>query len=1559
MSYVVMVYVNNGFKEYYLPAINNSDYSLIISKEVFSLQDDICLEMEIINGVWRFVKNKNYRIEDETRKVFFDKALESGKLIYLYNSTGVLISLLFMESKFNSVGMKKYLLNGQSTITIGNNVGNIVCYNLYTYISRTHATLNRSNNGWTITDQSSNGTFVNSTKINGTVQLKFGDVITIFGLKIVFLNNCIAVGNTFGELIISDTIEQYSIGKINREETVQQKRTKKKYFKRSPRNMELVMSDPIEIEGPPAAQKVKQRPLFMTIGPAFTMAIPMILGSVLAIFASKNGGGAYMYTGIITAFASAGLGVFWAITNINYTKKVEKEEQDVRYNSYGKYLIDKAEELKHVYEYNYNVLNNSYVSSRDCCTYNESNSALWNRNFNHEDFLFIRLGKGNIPFQAPIIIPKSKFELYPDELAQKPKMLLENYKTLFDVPVGIDVLKKNLIGIVGGINKIGAIQIVHNMIAQIAVNNCYTDVKLVFLCNCNNEEKEKQWSFTRWLPHVWSDDKKIRYVAFNKLDVSDVCYELAQIFRNRAENEKNDNDSIVRPHYVVFVEDMELLEGELLYKYLMEPKKEYGLTTVLMTEKYQDLPNMCEDIIQNDGVINAVYNVTESSACKQEITYDSVNVVSLDILARNLTGIEVNDGEVSSEIPNSLDFLDMYGISRLEELNVVERWTKNRTYDSMKALIGKKGGGTDCYLDIHEKYHGPHGLVAGTTGSGKSETLQTYMLSLAVSFSPDDIGFFIIDFKGGGMANLFSNLPHLIGQISNLSGNQVHRAMISIKSENLRRQRIFTENNVNNINNYTRLYKSGEAKTPVPHLFIIIDEFAELKREHPDFMKELISVAQVGRSLGVHLILATQKPSGTVDDNIWSNSKFRLCLRVQDRQDSNDMLHKPDAAYITQAGRCYLQVGNDEVYELFQSGYSGATYDESGESKMDIATMISLTGKQEIISSKLKKKLGSTGSKNKTQLDAVVDYLGVIARTNGYNANLQLWLPVLPTSLQIDKLKNYLRDTFDGQYKLMNSWNLKAYVGLYDDPENQAQEPVIIDFAEGGHHAILGTISTGKSTFLQTMIFSMINMYTPDWLNIYIMDFSNRALSCFANDAHVGGILYDSDIDTVGKFFNMLNKIMDERKILFEGTNYNQYVKVNGIKVPSIVVVIDNYAGFKEKTDGMYENSILRLSREGVGLGIFLCVTAAAFGSNDLPNRIGDNIKTSVALEMGDKLKMQEALRISHVDNMPEVDIKGRGLISIDGRILEFQTALSYVTDDDYARTELIKARCEELNSVWNGNYARKIPFIPEKPIWSEYENNDEYRNLIDNDMIPIGYNEIDASYYGINLRYAFTYLFSGRPKTGRKNLLKLAILGAKKMNAKIYIIDMKEKNFVKLSETVGATLVNDNESLYNCFADIYDLVIARNKIKNSMLEDGIEEDEIFRRMNQEQRIFIFIADMASFIESTYKLPSDMSIAPFVENITDKGYLHNLFFIGCNNTDDYLSIANKRIYANMSSHKMGVHLGGNIGQQKIFNFSNIAYTNQNKNMPVGMGLAANPLDNMISEKIIIPVVKGL
>lgn len=198
-----------------------------------------------------------------------------------------------------------------------------------------------------------------------------------------------------------------------------------------------------------------------------------------------------------------------------------------------------------------------------------------------------------------------------------------------------------------------------------------------------------------------------------------------------------------------------------------------------------------------------------------------------------------------------------------EDLDLDKRWSNSRIYESMAAPLGVNAKNDIISLNLHEKAHGPHGLVAGTTGSGKSEILQSYILSAATLFHPYEIGFVIIDFKGGGMVNQFKDLPHLIGAITNIDGKEIDRSLKSIKAELLKRQSLFAEANVNHIDKYIKLYKEGKVQIPLPHLVIVVDEFAELKAEQPEFMKELISAARIGRSLGIHLILATAETSRT------------------------------------------------------------------------------------------------------------------------------------------------------------------------------------------------------------------------------------------------------------------------------------------------------------------------------------------------------------------------------------------------------------------------------------------------------------------------------------------------------------------------------------------------------------------------------------------------------------------------------------------------------------------------------------------------------------------------
>lgn len=438
-----------------------------------------------------------------------------------------------------------------------------------------------------------------------------------------------------------------------------------------------------------------------------------------------------------------------------------------------------------------------------------------------------------------------------------------------------------------------------------------------------------------------------------------------------------------------------------------------------------------------------------------------MNLSEMDIFSRQLSNFKVRENASNAAIPDMLTFLDMYKTSRVEDLDMYHKWLENRTYESMRSLIGQKAGEQPVYLDIHEKYHGPHGLVAGTTGSGKSETLQTYILSLVLNYHPHEVAFILIDYKGGGMAQSFIGLPHLAGVITNLGGNQTTRALLSINAEIKRRQRTFNEYKIKHIDAYIELYRNGEAEEPMPHLLIIADEFAELKKEQPDFVRALVSAARVGRSLGINLILATQKPSGVVDDEIWSNTRFRICLRVADKQDSNEMLKRTDAAYITGTGRGFLQVGNDEIFDEFQSGWSGAPYTPevpfNDDSKAK-AVIIGLTGKPEAVKKKKKKK--GDNVKKFTQLDAMVQYAANLAEENHIKPLRQIWLPPLPGLFYLDDLEL----TWDEK-------QIKLPVGLADDPQNQRQFPVYLDFIRDGHLLICGSAGSGKTSLVQTILY--------------------------------------------------------------------------------------------------------------------------------------------------------------------------------------------------------------------------------------------------------------------------------------------------------------------------------------------------------------------------------------------------------------------------------------------------------------------------------------------------------
>lgn len=1668
MGILISVYTKEAFKEYIMPAIDNADYSISINKTYFSLQNDMRLDFEVIKGVWKIKPNQDYHIylaqcEIKEKTKLCDNSFFQ---IETFNKKKILLMVRDVQEVFSSY--RKFDVSRMGRITIGSGENNLIRYDIrydnQHIVSKEHAEIIRKGRDLVISCNGHNGLHINSKYVTGTQTLHFGDFINIYGLHMVFLKEILAIdiNNPMVEVKEKSLLPFVEV----EEEHIQKENCElppiKKMFHRSPRIIEKIEQEPLEIEEPPKEIKSQKRPLLMTIGPSFTMALPMLLGALLMIVSSKasgNSSGLFMYSGLIMSVSSASIGVLWGVLNIRYQKKTEIENENHRYEAYSDYLIKKTEAIKEKYIHNQTALNKMYPKAETCLSYNEDSVMLWNRNFSHEDFLCCRIGEGETNFQVDIQVPKEKFKLDRDELAERPEFIKNNYRTLTKVPILIDLLKYRLIGIVGGAEKKGAFDVSRIIATQIAVCNCYTDVKMIFIYDKDHSENQGEWDFAKWFPHVWAEDKKIRYIASNKLEASEVFYELTKIFRQRLENVSSVSSEkrfIPKPYFIMFLSDPSLIEEELIAKYVFDSSPEIGLSTIMLSENSEMLPNACEFIVENDSDFRGIYNVSSQKEERTKVNFDSVEKKQLEKFSRWMSNLEVQEIETGGEIPNTLTFFDMYNISKPADLKVTERWLKNRNYDNIRGLIGQKSGGVPCYLDVHEKYHGPHGLVAGTTGSGKSETLQTYMLSLAINYSPDDVGFFIIDYKGGGMANLFDGLPHLIGQISNLSGNQVYRAMVSIKSENRRRQKIFNEHGVNNINNYTKMYKNKEASVPIPHLFIIIDEFAELKREEPEFMKELVSVAQVGRSLGVHLILATQKPSGTVDDNIWSNSKFKLCLRVQDRQDSNDMLHKPDAAYITQAGRCYLQVGNDEVYELFQSGWSGAPYDENiEENNVEIAKMLSIDGKAEMTGAhaqnmrkeqvlllwieKLVKCLEKTSIQDKsrlsdllqekidwqdvvnefytvlehnqveyqrneynsirlknfisvyamasnlkgnlaeniikisveknvqlpkvqekTQLDAIKDYLQKTAIENGYRQVHRLWMPVLPGHIYLEDFEEFNRWSFkNGQWNEQRSWTFGIPIGMVDDPKNQSQMPLQFSFSKGGHHAIIGSVVSGKSTMMQTILYGLVSKYTPDYINVYALDFSSKMMHAFQGLAHFGGIMYEGDDEKISKFFNMMEHILDERKRIFKGGNYSQYVQVHGVKHPAIVIAIDNFSAFNEKTENKYEKVIVQLSKEGVGHGIYLLLSSSGFGMNEIPTRIAENIKTVLCLELPDKFAYADVLHEVHLEVLPEKGIKGRGLAYFGEHILEYQTALALKADDDYQRMEKISVMCTKMNQSWKGKKARQIPEIPSNPTWELFsELYDVQQAVHEPYFLPVGYNYENAEIYSIDLRKFYCYLITGLSKCGKKNYLKVMIESARLKQSKICLIDGVGV-LKKYANQSDIHYISNEEEMFAYFKEDFALeFLKRNAIKKQLLENDGDEEDLYLYTQKETPIFVFITNMKWFMNVLYSPQNIQSgLKEYMETILLKGRYHNIFFIGILNLDDKSVLSGYQSFLNFISYKEGIHFGGNVSKNNLMNFSYMGFKEQTKTERAGVGLLPEINDESEVKKIIVPLMK--
>lgn len=1320
-----------------------------------------------------------------------------------------------------------------------------------------------------------------------SVILENGDTIEIAGCRITFFEKHLEIeGNT----------EEWEIHLI-KTAGESNKFSGFPYYKRSPRIIYRIKSETIEIKAPPQKKSLTKGGIFQMILPTLST---MTFTIIMSVFMKR---GVYVYMSVGMTIIT----LCFTVKNFVVQRREIKKEHAEREKLYLAYLMRIRKKIR-----------NARANEREAMDYQNPqpeiiekmvmhySSRLYERSLMDDDFMQVNLGYCTGKSKIGVSFAKDELDMQKDELIDMAREIPKEYGKIEQIPVTID-LKKAHLGLVGSEANIH--EQLKYLLLQLTFFQSYHDLQIVFL---HHEGYKKDFSYLRWYPHLKIQSINVVGKVYSEQARDQVLGSIQQILKERKlKVEQEKQETRFRPHILFIIDEPRLILNHAIMEYLQEKDAKLGFSLIYTTDQQANLPENIQTICLLENAKDGLLLLNEGERRNREFELVSMKDIDLEGVARTLSAI-VHEQGISNKIPESITFFDMYKIEHPQELEIAKRWRENHSHKSLAVPLGVRAEEDYVELNLHEKAHGPHGLVAGTTGSGKSEIVQSYILSLAVNFHPHEVGFLLIDYKGGGMANLFAKLPHLLGTITNLDKSESMRAMASIKSELGRRQQLFSANNVNHINGYSKLFQLGKVSEPLPHLFIISDEFAELKKEQPEFMSELVSTARIGRSLGIHLILATQKPSGVVDDQIWTNSKFKLCLKVQDAGDSKEMLKTPDAANITQAGRAYLQVGNNEIYELFQSAWSGAVYEgqqTEEEKEDDRVYIINELGQGELINQDLSRPKESNQIKA-TQLDVVVEHLREVYDSVNTVAVRKTWLPPLPMQM-VSPYTAHIEDT-----SVFQTLDLKLGLGMMDIPEEQIQREYVLDLVKDGHFMYMASSGYGKSVLLTHLVMGLAMKNSVRNLNFYIVDLGNSALIQLKGMPHVADYIGIEDMEKFSKFQNLILEEIAERKRKFAramAQNFMIYNQSSDEKLRAIVIVLDNYDVVGELGDAAIA-FFQKVARDGAGIGIYIVMTLTR--QNVIRNSTKANFKEKMAgfnFETGENSSF-----IGRNSYELNEEVKGRAIVKQDGiHMLQMYTPVKFSSEIEYNEKlrELIKTISERSSE----QRAEGIPVLPET---LTYDMLPQFPEYADSPVkLPVGIEHETLKVRTLDMA-AEPALIVGSSGTGRTNTIRTLLKMVEETKAKVYIFDAKNENLRMYSQNEKFKYAS-GEMCRTLMEEVRDIVKERKELYEEARLDDLTLQ--LKSFGQTLPPVYIVVDVVQELNEV--LNNDNECLDVLADAVQCGcYL-------CVTSDIKISRMTKSKFLQMLAESRQGLVLGNIKNQQIFQYTGIR--EENRQLDVG------------------------
>ncbi len=781
-------------------------------------------------------------------------------------------------------------------------------------------------------------------------------------------------------------------------------------------------------------------------------------------------------------------------------------------------------------------------------------TRMWERRHATPGFLALQVGVGDIPWKPPV---RDRNTGPKDEELKK----VLDASILSSAPVVADLSQAGVVGIIGP--RDAALAYARSLLIQAAVHCGPADLSIgVFV----DPGRDHDWEWTTWLPHTrmlhspvgdrWLSSERSRSDALLRSirDSSRGFTSPAMLLLIDSDVLTEGRDSVARQ-----------LLGQGRHQRQGHEAMLLEISGVVIATTVEQLPAMCTSIIEVGEGAECQVSYPERRQRIEEVFGSGLSLDSAREIAQSLARFE--DPELAipgAAIPRMTRLNPLLGVSRLTPNDVVEAWRQAKGF-STPIGIGEKG-----VLELDLVRDGPHGLVGGTTGSGKSEFLRSLVSGLAARHDPTRLTFILIDFKGGAAFKALEALPHTIGTISNLDAQLAERALLALEAEMRYRMEKFAAagEGVDNLD----AYWATKPSEPMPRLLLVVDEFAMLAKEYPDVLKALVSVAAVGRTLGVHMILATQRPAGVVNDDILANTNMRVALRVQSREDSSNVIGVPDASAIgrEQRGRAFVKLGQDDITPVQTAWVTGPVEEE-------VAVELEFT---DVVFGPPPPPPPKPAAK-KTDVTDMDELIAAIVEANtqlGYAQPRKVWPEALGKRVQLAGFGQ----AEDPEMPVVGGVEQDvAWIAVSDDPRNQRQIPAGWDLPRGNLMCV-GIPGSGTSTTLAAAVLTLCAHYSPHELDVVVFDMSSRDLQPLAKLPHI--------IAYVGPGSAAREEQMRALKYLRE--EYDR--RTAGGWHRRLLVVIDGLAALREEyqdysgqplLDGLY-----RTYADGVDVGIHMAV---------------------------------------------------------------------------------------------------------------------------------------------------------------------------------------------------------------------------------------------------------------------------------------------------------------------------------------------------------------------------------